>query len=212
MNQYTQIGSATLTYDADGNLIVQTVGSAGTTTYTYNRAESIDRRSSPSLTATSTSTTRWATWSAMTQTARRRSTSSIRSGWVTWSASTTAREPHRRLHLRAGLDQPCGAAGAEPPITISTRSARRWACPEPAGEYQNAYRYSPFGAVLTSSGTVPNPFQFVGQLGVMTEADGLDFMRARFTRRQAAIPQPGPAGQASGATAPISTLGDPAGR
>ena len=49
-----------------------------------------------------------------------------------------------------------------------------------SGNYQDAYRYLPFGAVLTSSGAIPNPFQFVGQAGVMTEADGLDFMRARF--------------------------------
>src|SRR5207244_12631932 len=34
------------------------------------------------------------------------------------------------------------------------------------GAYQNIYRYLPFGALLTSSGTVPNPFQFVGQFGV----------------------------------------------
>src|SRR5262249_20763606 len=49
-----------------------------------------------------------------------------------------------------------------------------------SGAYQNIYRYLPFGETLTSSGSVPNPFQFVGQAGVMAAPVGLAFMRARF--------------------------------
>ena len=44
----------------------------------------------------------------------------------------------------------------------------------PVGTYQNLYRYLPFGELpLPSLATelVPNPFQFVGQFGVMTQGE-----------------------------------------
>ena len=48
------------------------------------------------------------------------------------------------------------------------------------GEAVNTYAYSPFGQSLHSSETIPNDFEFVGQSGVVQEANGLNFMRARF--------------------------------
>jgi RHS repeat-associated protein len=48
-----------------------------------------------------------------------------------------------------------------------------------AGTYVDTYSYLPFGEVSASSGSVPNPFQYVGQAGVMNGGNGLDFMRAR---------------------------------
>ena len=50
----------------------------------------------------------------------------------------------------------------------------------PSGGYVDSYSYLPFGEVSSSTGSVPNPFQYIGQAGVQTEANGLDFMRARF--------------------------------
>jgi RHS repeat-associated protein len=49
-----------------------------------------------------------------------------------------------------------------------------------AGAIANAYAYAPFGALLKSAETIPNPFRFVGQWGVMKEGNELPFMRARF--------------------------------
>src|SRR5262249_11533649 len=49
-----------------------------------------------------------------------------------------------------------------------------------AGTYLNRYRYLPVGERLTTTSTVPNPFQFVGEYGVTREANGLDFMRSRY--------------------------------
>lgn len=46
-----------------------------------------------------------------------------------------------------------------------------------------AYAYDPFGAVVDESGTIEQPFKFVGQFGVMAELNGIyDFyyMRARY--------------------------------
>jgi RHS repeat-associated protein len=42
------------------------------------------------------------------------------------------------------------------------------------------YVYTPFGEISGHEGTTANPFTYVGGLGVMAEADGLYFMRARF--------------------------------
>jgi RHS repeat-associated protein len=49
-----------------------------------------------------------------------------------------------------------------------------------AGVIANAYAYSPYGPLIRRSETIPNPFQFVGQFGVMKEGNGLNFMRSRF--------------------------------
>jgi RHS repeat-associated protein len=48
------------------------------------------------------------------------------------------------------------------------------------GNYFNTYSYLPFGESLTSTEAVANPFEYVGQWGVMEEANGLNFIRARF--------------------------------
>ena len=50
-----------------------------------------------------------------------------------------------------------------------------------SGSYVNRYSYLPFGE--TTSAVTPklnNPFTFVGSFGVMQEANGLSFMRARY--------------------------------
>ena len=47
------------------------------------------------------------------------------------------------------------------------------------GSYLDRYSYSPFGGELSKTEAIANPFEFVGQYGVMEDANGLDFMRAR---------------------------------
>ena len=55
------------------------------------------------------------------------------------------------------------------------------------------YGYSPFGLLRSQQGMTPNPFTYVGGLGVMAEADGLYFMRARFyDPRYRPLPRQGP--------------------
>ena len=44
----------------------------------------------------------------------------------------------------------------------------------------NRYAYDPYSRVLGKDETVVQPFTYVGQAGVMTEADGLYYMRARY--------------------------------
>jgi len=48
------------------------------------------------------------------------------------------------------------------------------------GTELNSYNYRPFGEDFYEVETVDNSFEYVGQWGVTEEANGLDFMRARF--------------------------------
>ena len=51
---------------------------------------------------------------------------------------------------------------------------------DPNGNVVDRYAYEPYGLPFGHEGTTPNPFTFVGGLGVMAEDDNLYFMRARF--------------------------------
>jgi RHS repeat-associated protein len=44
----------------------------------------------------------------------------------------------------------------------------------------NAYAYTPFGIITNKQEAISQPFAFVGQHGVMTEPNGLYYMRARY--------------------------------
>lgn len=49
-----------------------------------------------------------------------------------------------------------------------------------SGEIMNSYAYDPFGKITDRQEQVQQPFTFVGQYGVMTEPNGLYYMRARY--------------------------------
>ena len=44
----------------------------------------------------------------------------------------------------------------------------------------NAYAYDTFGTLSNSSGSIQNPFKYVGRYGVMDEGNGLYYIRARY--------------------------------
>ncbi|MEX2139552.1 MAG: RHS repeat-associated core domain-containing protein [Pirellulales bacterium] len=48
------------------------------------------------------------------------------------------------------------------------------------GTVLNKYVFDPFGSVVTQLEAIANPFGYVGEHGVMSESDTLQFMRARF--------------------------------
>ena len=49
-----------------------------------------------------------------------------------------------------------------------------------SGVVKNAYAYTPYGRVTNKQEAKAQPFQFAGQFGVMTETNGLLYMRARY--------------------------------
>ena len=44
----------------------------------------------------------------------------------------------------------------------------------------NRYAYTPYGQIVGKAESVPQPFQYVGQYGVMAEPNGFYYMRARY--------------------------------
>jgi RHS repeat-associated protein len=49
-----------------------------------------------------------------------------------------------------------------------------------SGTVVNAYDYDPFGIALQTIETIPNPFRYVGMLGIVQDESGASFMRARY--------------------------------
>ena len=49
-----------------------------------------------------------------------------------------------------------------------------------SGAVKNAYAYTPYGRVTNKQEAIAQTFQFAGQFGVMTETNGLLYMRARY--------------------------------
>jgi RHS repeat-associated protein len=78
------------------------------------------------------------------------------------------------------------------------------------GDYLNTYRYLPFGEELAKTETIDNPFEYVGQWGVMDEANDLDFIRARFySPVEGRFLNADPIGQAGGINVYQYTTNDP---
>ena len=50
-----------------------------------------------------------------------------------------------------------------------------------SGELTDSYAYAPYGET-TAFGANPNPFRYVGKLGVMDDGNGMQYMRARYYR------------------------------
>lgn len=49
-----------------------------------------------------------------------------------------------------------------------------------SGNVANSYQYDPFGQVTAQTGTVRNPFTYVGAYGVMQEGNGIFYMKNRY--------------------------------
>ena len=173
MNQYTSVGGVACTYDANGNLL-----SDGTNTYTYNSLNELTGVTGPSETTSYT-------YNSLGQLV----------------SSTTNGQTTQYLIDPAGLGNVVGTYnGSGGLIADYTYGFGLTSQVTPGGTYYydfdslgstvgisnssgtyvNTYSYSPFGANLSSTITVSNPFQFVGKAGLITEDNGLDFMRARF--------------------------------
>ncbi len=65
-------------------------------------------------------------------------------------------------------------------FTTSMPSATQTQLTGAGGAVLNSYSYLPFGESLSATETIANPFQYVGQFGVMQEGSGIDYMRNRW--------------------------------
>ncbi|WP_158305415.1 RHS repeat-associated core domain-containing protein [Opitutus terrae] len=210
LNQYVRTGDTTYRFDADGNL-VQEATAETTTTYTYddeNRLVAVRRGTD--------------TWSYGYDAFGGRVTSSengvttrfvldpIGLGNVVGEYDA-AGELIARYDHGFGLLARADPAGIEAYYAFDALGSVQQVVTA-AGEVANRYTYAPFGGLIGRTETLPNPFQFVGQVGVMSESSGLGFMRARFYSGQCGrFIQADPIGLAGGLNLYAYTMNDPIG-
>ncbi len=178
LNQYTTAGAAAFEYDLDGNLIRKTEGGM-TTEYEYDSENRLIRVVTPTDTWTNEydafgnrvvathngQTTRY----VIDPTGLGNVAAEYDGG-----GSLIARYEHG-FGLLARTD-----AAGDPAFYTFSAIGHTSELTGPSGAVANAYAYDPFGLSLAKTETIPNPFEFVGEFGVMNEGNGLELMRARF--------------------------------
>jgi RHS repeat-associated protein len=177
LNQYTQVGASTNTYDLDGNLIRQE-GPNGATVYTYD--------DSKRLVGVTRGGTNWTyRYDPLGNRVAEDENGAVTHyvfdpvglGNVVGEYNANGTQRARYTH-GAGLVRRSAAADGihyytfDPMGNVSEMTGA-------AGAPQNAYAYRPFGETLRQDQLAPNPFKFMGQLGVMADNTGLYSMRAR---------------------------------
>ena len=178
LNQYTSAGDTTYSYDADGNLTVAT-GPGGGTIYTY---DSEDR-----LIGVQTATDTWTyQYDALgDRIAATHNGQTIQYLVDPLGQNAVVGEFDGSGNLVAHYTQGLGLtsqvdASNNAAFYNFDASGNTVGLSGSTGSYLNSYSYLPFGGILSSTETVPNPFQFDGQNGVMSQGNGLDMMAARF--------------------------------
>jgi len=173
LNEYTSVGGVNDTYDAVGNLT-----SDGTNTYTYNSQNQLVGVTGPSGTTTYT-------YNALGQQV----------------ASTTNGQMTQNLIDPSGIGnivgEYTGSGGLIADYTYGLGLASQVTAngtyyydfdalgstaglSDAVGRDLNRYSYVPFGGSQSSIQAIANPFQFVGQAGVMIGTSGLLYMHARY--------------------------------
>ncbi len=168
LNQLTQIGTATLTYDNNGNLT-----SDGTNTYTWNARNQLASMSGPGLTA---SFQYDASGNRVAKTINGVSTNYLYDGAnIVQELSGTT--PTANL-LNSGVDKVLTRAdgtGARTPLTDAQGSTL--ALVDDAGTLQTQYTYDPFGNTTLSGQANANSSKYTGR---EDDGTGLYYYRARY--------------------------------
>jgi RHS repeat-associated protein len=178
LNQYTTVGTAQLGYDADGNLISQIDGS-NSTIYTYDDENHLISAVTPQ-----------GTWNyqydpfgnriATTHNGQRTGYLLDPTGLVNVVGEYNGTgNPMARYTYGHGLVSRIDMGNVATYYDFDAGGSTVGMTGS-AGIYVNLYNYFPFGGRLSFSGTIPNPFTFLGEFGVTQEENGLHFMRARY--------------------------------
>jgi RHS repeat-associated protein len=178
LNQYTSVGAAIYNYDTDGNLITKTQG-GNTWSYSYDSENRLIGAVTPD-----------GNWNYEYDALGNRIASILNGqrteylldpkglgdvvGEYGGNGNIIARYTHG-LGLVSRVDG-TNAASYYDADAIGSIVGLTGA----DGDYLNQYSYLPFGESLSIVEAVSNPFEYVGQWGVMREGNSLDFMRARY--------------------------------
>ena len=178
MNEYTQVTATTYVYDADGNRISKT-DATGVTTYEYDPENRLTRISNPSL----------GVWDYSYDGLGNR-IEVAHDG----SPSRYVHDPRGIVDVANEYDGTGSLAarylyGADLVSRVDDGGASWYGfdalgstalMSDAVGSASNTYSYDPFGIVLVAAAPETNPYQFDGREGVLADADGLNYMRARF--------------------------------
>lgn len=173
LNEYTSVGGAATSYDADGNLLTD-----GTRTYSYDALNRLTKVVSGAD-----------TWEYEYDAFGNRVATLLNGQRTDYLLDPTGLTSIVGTFDGGGSRTASFAVGLGLEASVITGSANFYdfdalgstaGISGNAGTYSNHYAYDPFGKVLDSSATIDNPFQFVGAEGVTEEGNGLAFMRARY--------------------------------
>jgi RHS repeat-associated protein len=178
MNQYTNVGGITYTYDNDGNMISKTEAGV-TTTYTYDFENH--------LIGVTTPTDGW-TYSYDAFGNRIKSNhNGIITGYIIdpIGFGNLATECDVNGTIIARYDYGLGLLERIDPLgTLAyynfEATGSTTELTDSSGAVLNSYSYDPFGVHIKATETLPNNFEYIGEFGVLNEAEGLQFMRTRF--------------------------------
>jgi RHS repeat-associated protein len=182
LNQYTSVGNAVYTYDADGNMKTKTENGV-TTTYTYDAENR--------LIGVSTPTDNWtysydAFGNRIASTHNGVTTKFIIDptglGNLAAEYDAMGNVIARYDHGYGLLDRTDGSGNAD--YYTFSAIGNTSELTNSNGAPLNTYWFDPFGQSLGKTETVANPFQFVGEYGVMDDGSGLQFMRRRYCSTQ----------------------------
>jgi RHS repeat-associated protein len=170
-NRMLTAGSASFEYDDNGNLITKTVGS-DVTNYTWDFNDMLTHLTSGGNSYEYRYDGLWGR--------RARIENSVEKRYVFGLAETDA-SGNITAYYVYGL-------GLISKITPSNQSyfyhfdgiASTVGISDSSGNMVNKYAYDAFGKVLNQEETIPNPFKYVGEYGVMDEGNGLFYMWARY--------------------------------
>ncbi len=179
LNQYTQAGNTTYSYDADGNMTGKT-DATGTTIYDYDVENRLIGVTTP-LSGT------WEyTYDALENRIEAAHDGDITHylhdpiGLVDVAAEYDGGDGLVARYIHAlGLIARINAGGDAAYYSFDGTGHTRQLT-NASGAVANTYDYDPFGIPLQVTELIPNTFQFVGRFGVMEEGSGLLFMRARY--------------------------------
>ncbi len=197
LNQYVAFGSTSQAFDAAGNLVSNSSPS-GTVSYSYDAEGRLVSQIAPS-----------GTWTYEYDALGNRFASThdgVRTEYLVdpFGLGNVVGEYDGAGNLQAhyvhalGLTSRVGSAGSAAFYQFDA-IGNTTQLTGAAGGVLNAYSYLPFGEALSASETVANPFEFVGQFGVMREGSGIDYMRNRwYAPAQGRFTQADPIGLAGG--------------
>ncbi len=181
MNQYTSVGGVPYAYDRDGNLL-----SDGISTYTYNESDQLAR-----ITGQSGETTfYYGPLGLLASTTAANNGGTVQSvidpfGSGNVVAAFSSPNPGAAGTLSAEYRYGLGLASKYLPQSGSSfydfdQLGNVISVTNALGNKGTSYSYQPYGALLSSTSSASDPFQFLGQYGVQYITPSVSYMRARF--------------------------------